>query len=104
MIALSGVRSSWRHVRQELRLVLAGDLELAALLLELLEQAGVLDRQHRLAGERLEQLDDLWRELARRLAADHDQHADDRSSRRSGTASRARMPGAEQASAQTARR
>ena len=32
-MAFSGVRSSWRHVRQELRLVLAGDLQLAALLL-----------------------------------------------------------------------
>ena len=43
MIALSGVRSSWRHVGQELGLVLAGDLQLAALLLDLLEQQGVLD-------------------------------------------------------------
>ena len=63
------------HVRQELRLVLAGDLQLAARLLDLLEQPGVLDRQHRLAGERLEQVDDGLRELAGRLAADH-QRAD----------------------------
>ena len=32
MMALSGVRSSWRHVGQELALVLAGQLQLAALL------------------------------------------------------------------------
>ena len=64
------------HVGQELRLVLAGRLQLAARLLDLLEQPGVLDRQHRLAGERLQEIDDGLRKLARRLAAD-DQDADD---------------------------
>ena len=38
--------------------MLAGSFELAALGLDLLEQAGVLDRQDGLAGERLEQVDD----------------------------------------------
>ena len=37
------------------RLVLAGDLELPALVLDLLEQPRVLDRQRRLGGERLQQ-------------------------------------------------
>ena len=36
------------HVGEELRLVPAGDLELPALLLDLVEQPRVLDRQHRL--------------------------------------------------------
>ncbi len=46
-----------RHVREELRLVLAGDLELAALVLDLVEQPHVLDRDHGLVGEGLYQLD-----------------------------------------------
>ena len=46
-----------RHVGEELRLVLVGDLELAALVLDLAEQARVLDRDHRLVGEGLEQRD-----------------------------------------------
>ena len=58
---------------------------------DLLEEAGVLDRQDGLAGERLEQLDDGLRELAGRLAAD-DQHADDALLADSGTASSARKP------------
>ncbi len=39
------------HVGQELRLVLARDLELAALLLDLGEQPHVLDGDHGLVGE-----------------------------------------------------
>jgi hypothetical protein len=53
-----------RHIRQELRLVLAGDFDLAALLgdllvtgLELLEQPDVFDSDHCLVGERLEERD-----------------------------------------------
>ena len=41
------------HVGEELRLVLAGLGELAALLLDFIEQADVLDRNHRLIGEAL---------------------------------------------------
>ena len=41
------------HVGDELRLVLARDLQLAALLGDLLEQAGVLKRDDRLVGEGL---------------------------------------------------
>ena len=64
------------HVGQELRLVLAHDLELAALVADLAEQAGVLDRQHGLGGEGLQQVDGVLGKLARRLAA-HNQRADD---------------------------
>ena len=56
-----------RHVGEELRLVAIRDLELAALLLELLKQARVLQGQRRLGREGLEQLDHLDRELAGRL-------------------------------------
>ena len=45
------------HVRQEVRLVLAGLCKLPARLLELLEQAGVLDGDDGLVGERLQQGD-----------------------------------------------
>ena len=48
--------------------MLAGDLELAALLLDLAEQSGILDRESRLRREGLEQVDDFRRELARRSA------------------------------------
>ena len=75
MTALSGVRSSWDMFARNWDLC-CWHLQLPALLLELLEQAGVLDGERRLAGERLEQSDDLGRELAGLLAADH-QHAED---------------------------
>ena len=65
-----------RHAREELGLVAAGDLELARLVLELAEQAGVVDRGGRLARQRLEQPDGLVGERARRLPADR-QDADD---------------------------
>ena len=45
------------HVGDELRLVLAGDLKLAALLRDLLEQARVLEGDHGLVGEGLHELD-----------------------------------------------
>src|SRR5262245_45469743 len=57
-----------RHVRQELRLVPARVLQLAALLLELTEEPGVLDRQRGLAGERSQQFDGIARELPGLLA------------------------------------
>ena len=47
-------------------------LQLAALALELLEQLGVLDRQHRLVGQGLDELDRLRGECARGLAAEHE--------------------------------
>jgi hypothetical protein len=64
------------HARQELRLVAAGDLELGALALELLEQPRVEDGEGRLAGEGLEQVGDLVAEATRSPPTDH-QGADD---------------------------
>ena len=52
------------HVGEELRFVLARDLELPALLLDLMEQPRVLDRQHRLGREGLQQVDLARRERA----------------------------------------
>ena len=76
MMAFRGVRSSCDMFARKCGLVLAGDLQRLAGLLDLLEEARVLDRQDRLAGERLDQVHDRLGELAGRLAADH-QHADD---------------------------
>ena len=64
-----------RHVGEELGLVLVGGLELAALVLDLVEQAHVLDRDHRLVGEGLQQRDLLVGErphfrAGNRIAAD----------------------------------
>ena len=64
------------HVGEELRLVLARDLELAALLLDLAEQPRVLDRQHGLRREGLQEVDGRFREQAR-LPAAHHERADD---------------------------
>ena len=47
------------HVGEELRLVLARLRELAALVLDFVEQPHVLDRDHRLVGEGLQQIDHL---------------------------------------------
>lgn len=63
------------HAGQELRLVVARDLELLALRLELAEKACVDDRERRLAGERFEQFNHIGREVAGAASADH-QHAD----------------------------
>src|SRR5262245_14281372 len=52
------------HVGDELRLMLTGDLQLAALLGDLVEQARVLKCDHLLVGEGLHQADDRLRELA----------------------------------------
>ena len=64
------------HIGEELGFVPAFDLELAALLADLAEQARVLDGQHRLGGEGLEQVGGALRKASRLLAA-HDQKADD---------------------------
>ena len=48
-----------RHVGEEFGLVLVGDLELAALVLDLVEQPRVLDRDHGLVGEGPQQRDVL---------------------------------------------
>src|SRR6266446_7211336 len=64
------------HVREERRLVLARDLKLPALLLQLPEQPRVLHRQRRLAGEGHQQLDVLRWKRPRALSA-HDEAADD---------------------------
>src|SRR5262249_49135619 len=45
------------HAGDELRLVLAGQLQLPALVLDLVEQPHVLDRDHRLVGKRRSELD-----------------------------------------------
>jgi hypothetical protein len=60
------------HIGQELRLVLAGDLELPALVLDLLEELRVLDRQDGLAGEGAEQVDGAGRELAALAPVEHE--------------------------------
>ena len=49
------------HAGEELRLVLARLRELAALLLDLVEQPRILDRQHRLRREGLQELDRVLR-------------------------------------------
>src|SRR5262245_38437531 len=53
------------HARYELRLVLARLLELTALLLDLAEQARILDRQHRLGCERLQETNGSLGKVAR---------------------------------------
>src|SRR5262249_30014959 len=55
----------------ELRLVLACQLQLAALLLDLAEQARILDRQHRLGCERLQEMNGTLRKVARLFAANY---------------------------------
>src|SRR5262249_18713531 len=64
------------HAGDELRLVLACHLQLAAFVLDLAEQARVLDRQHRLGCESLQELNDILGKVARLLAPD-DECSDD---------------------------
>src|SRR5262245_19700086 len=52
------------HVGDELRLVLTGDLELAALLGDLIKEARILQRDCRLVGKGLHQANDGLRKLA----------------------------------------
>jgi hypothetical protein len=65
------------HAVEELRFVLAGDLELAVGVLELPQQPGILDRNHGLVGEIGHQLDLLVGERPHLLAIDAD-NADQR--------------------------
>ncbi len=64
------------HAGHELRLVLARQFELTALLLDFLEQAGILDRQHRLGGERTQEVDGVLGKFAGCLAPDHERAHD----------------------------
>jgi hypothetical protein len=57
------------HAGDELRLVLARQLQLAALVLDLAEQAGVLDSQHGLGCERLQEMNSSLGKVARLFAA-----------------------------------
>ena len=59
------------HIGEELRLVLARLGELSALVLDLAEQACILNGQHRLIGKGAQKLDGALRELPRCPAADH---------------------------------
>src|SRR5262245_29036596 len=60
------------HVGDELGLVQAGNLQLAALLGDLVEQARVLQRNHRLIGKALHEGDHPRRELAGLAALKHE--------------------------------
>ena len=51
-----------RHVRQELVLVAAGDLQLRGTLLKLGDETNILDRYHGLISKRLNEADLLLRE------------------------------------------
>src|SRR5260221_1538561 len=64
------------HAGNELRLVLARHFQLAALLLHFGEEIRVLDRQHGLCREGLQQIDGVLGKFAGCLAAYH-QRADD---------------------------
>src|SRR5262249_27211707 len=64
------------HARYELRLVLARQFELAAFVLDLAEQARVLDRQHRLSCERLQEMNGILGKLSRLFAPDHERAED----------------------------
>src|SRR5262245_19526929 len=69
------------HVGDELRLVLAGNLKLPALLSDLAEQASVLHRNCRLGSEGLDQSNDFLGECAWLVAPDdEDTHDSDSSS------------------------
>ena len=57
MIAFSGVRSSWDMFARNCDLCWLASASCAVRLLELLEQAGVLDGDDGLVGERLQQRD-----------------------------------------------
>ena len=73
MMALSGVRSSWRHVGQELATCAGWRPRAGAVrLLQFLEQARVLDRDHGLVGERLQQRDLLLGERPDLQPPQHD--------------------------------
>src|SRR5262249_52064493 len=60
------------HAGDELRLVFARQLELAAFVFDLAEQACVLDSEHRLGCERLQEMNGILGKVARLLAPDHE--------------------------------
>ena len=64
------MRGVLTHVGQELGLVLACDSELLTFLLDLLEQAGIVDRDRRLRRKGFEQMHRFPREGASKCAAD----------------------------------
>ena len=64
------------HVGEELRLVAVGGFDLAALVLDLAKQPGVLDRQYGLGGKGFQKLDDFGAKLAGGFSPYH-QAADD---------------------------
>ena len=64
------------HVGQKLRFVPACHLQLAALFLKLAEQPGVLDREHRLRGEGLQEIHRVLREEAGFLPPNHERAQD----------------------------
>ena len=80
------------HIGEELRLVLARFGKLAALLLDLVEQSRVLDREHRLRGESLQQLDRVLWEIRPAPCARTTSAPTTRSGPSSGTTSSARKP------------
>src|SRR5262249_48383164 len=64
------------HAGDELRLVLARQLQLAALVLDLAEQARVLDRQHRLRRERPQEMNGTLGKVTRLFAANYQRSHD----------------------------
>src|SRR5262249_42534338 len=60
------------HAGNELRLMLAGQLKLAALVLDLAEQARILDREHRLGRERLQEINGTLGKVAWLFAPDYE--------------------------------
>src|SRR5262245_53929811 len=64
------------HAGDELRLVLARQLQLAALVLDLAEQARVLDCQHRLRRERLQEMNGTLGKVTRLFAANYQRSHD----------------------------
>src|SRR6516225_9221977 len=83
------------HIGEELRLVLACLLKLAALVLDFVEYSNVLDRNHRLVGEGCNEIDLLFRERVDRrprqeYAANRPPLAEERDAQRSTKASQLR--------------
>ena len=79
------------HVGEKFRLVPVRGLDLPALVLDLAEQPGVLDRQDRLGREGLQKFDHFGAKLPGRFSPYH-QSADDAVFRSNGTARLARKP------------
>ena len=88
MMALSGVRSSWLMLETNCDLFSLAICELSVLVLDLVEQPHVLDRDHRLVGEGGDQLDLLVGERPDLSRAHHASTPIGRPSRSIGTPSR----------------